>query len=334
LELCITQNREPESFIGETIKDDEHSWTVDAQRAERVSMCLNYIERRKPELAEQFPGSTITVEAETRSNPGAAFGRDDWWGTVDITIQVFINDVQVFLEIIDYKDGRGFVSANDNSQLQGYAFGKLEEAANVRMTIVQPKTSPVVRYSDVPAELLIHEATQLSIAAAATDDPDAPLQSGKHCEWCKANPKRGGNCTMGVQQVDTTNLEKDVTTLTDTELSQLLDTKDKILAAFDRVESEIQERLNTGVNIPGYAMRPGRSSYSFDTEREAELVKKLKARRMKTDDIYPKKLITPAQLKKSDKLTSQQLKTIVDEFVVEKAGKLKLTKVKHEISFL
>lgn len=309
-------------------------WTVDAQRAERVKMCLSYIERRKVELAEQFPGSTVTVEAETRSNPGEAFGRDDWWGTVDVTMQVIVDGVQEFLEIIDYKDGRGFVSADDNSQLQAYAFGKLEEATNVRMTIVQPKTSPVIRYSDVTAELLAYKAKQLATSAEATDDPDAPLKAGSWCQWCKANPKRGGNCTMGVQQIDTSNLEKDVTTLTDSELSQLLDTKDQILAAFQRVESEIEQRIGTGVNVPGYAMRPGRSSYSWDESKQDELIKKLKSRRMKMDDIYPKKLITPAQLKKCDKLTSQQIKTIVDEFVVEKTGKLKLTKVKHEISFL
>ena len=51
---------------------------------------------------------------------------------------------------------------------------------------------------------------------------------------------------------------------------------------------------------------------------------------MKKDEIYPSKLITPAALMKSDRLTSEQKERFEKEFITTKAGPLKLQKVSRD----
>lgn len=378
LELCL-QNNVPAAqydmqIIGVNHPDNPNGWMVAPDRIERVQMALDYITRRVKELKEMFPGCDVLVESEMRSDPGGAFGRTDWWGTVDITITARhkMTGEVYFIEVADYKDGRGWVGEKMNSQLVSYLFGKMrkyiasgnelvrpfrpERIGGCRMTIIQPKTNPVIRYQcttrpedGLTVASLVDAACELSRAAHATDYPDAPLVSGKHCQWCKANPKRGGHCTAEAEKsmevvntmtteivtADTSLFEyigkaiADPKSLTEEQLSQLADAEDGLLAAFKKVKDEIEERIEQGVKVPGYAMQPSRGSRVWN-EGEEEIVKKLKSRRLKQADIYPPKLITPAALLSSDLLNDKQKERIEKDLVTFKAGKLKLTKVAHD----
>ena len=218
LELCVEAHCPVASFTGQIIgegdKDKPEGWLVDAERAARVQVCLDYIARRCAELEKQFPGAHVKVEAERRADVGSLYGRQDWWGTCDITITVFGNQQPglYFIEVLDYKDGRGWVGEKDNSQLLAYLGGqmaayigptkpfKLDKIGGCRMSIVQPKTSRPIRYTDETAKYVMDKVDILAIAAHATDDPNAPLTAGTHCQWCPANPKRGGHCTAAAEQ--------------------------------------------------------------------------------------------------------------------------------------
>ncbi len=368
LEMCLDNNvpaiQYDQQIIGVNHEDRPNGWLVDPDRAARVQMCLDYIERRVRELKEQHQNHTVIVEPETISNPGAAFHRDDWWGTCDVTITCKHNhtgDV-AFLEIIDYKDGRLWVDARNNTQLVSYLAGAVmpiqERVADCRMTIVQPKTNPVVRYwcstrtEDVfSVQVLVDLAAGMNAAARRTDDPDAPTTPGKWCQWCKANPKRGGHCMTAadkslemVTKMTDTSLQinnnlpafeymrqavSDPKSLTVEQLSELASAREPLLAVFDKVNDEIEARIGQGLKVPGYAMKPGKGSRVW-TEDEESLIKKLKAKRLKLDDIYPKKLASPAQILKNNKLTEAQRANIEKQLVTFKAGSLKLTKVAHD----
>jgi len=378
LEMCL-QNNVPaaqydQQIIGANHPDNPNGWLVSMDRIQRVQMALDYISRRVTELKQQFPGCTVTVESEQKSDPGGAFGHTDWWGTVDITITArhAMTGEVFFIEVADYKDGRGWVGEKMNSQLISYLFGKMRpyiasgnelvrpfhanRVGGCRMTIIRPKTNPVIRYQcttrpedGLTVQSVIDAACELSRAAHATREDDAPLIPGKHCQWCKANPKRGGHCAANTEQslqvvnamnemetTGNTNLFEyiksaiaDVKSLSPEQLSQLADAEEGILAVFDKVKTEIQERIEQGLSVPGYAMQPGRGERVWN-EGEEEIVKKLKSRRLKQQDIYPPKLISPAALLKSDKLNDQQKKRIEKELVTFKAGDLKLTKVAHD----
>ena len=379
LEMCLINNvaaiQYDQQIIGANHPDRSSGWLVGIDRVQRVQMCLDYVERRVSELKAEYPGCTVTVEAESISDPGGMFGRDDWNGTCDISIicrhdhtgEVF------FIEAVDYKDGRGWVNVKDNTQLLAYLTGKMRpfiasgsemiapldalRVKNCRMTIVQPKTNPVVRYQcstrpddNFSPSYVVGKAVELNSAAAATDDPNAPCFSGPHCQWCKANPKRGGHCVTATEKsiqvvtamsTDLVNpslpmfeqiskVVADPKSLTSNQLSELLSAQDALMAAFDACRTEIQERIEAGQQVNGYAMQPGNSKRAWN-ESEDEIVKKLKSRRLKLDDIYPKKLISVAALMKSDKLTDAQKKKIEADLVTTVAGKLTLKKVAHNV---
>lgn len=359
LEMCLDHNVMPEQYLEQQIgvghEDKPTGWTVYSDRIDRVNMCLSYIDRRRLELSAQFPGAKVNVEAESHANPGGMFGRQDWHGTVDITISVLNPEGGLhFLEVIDYKDGRGWVSEVDNSQLLSYLGGKLrpyvgsgpdlvrpfrtDRVGGCRVTIVQPKTMPPIRYQDISSERAMLCLEDLSRAAFATDAPDAPLVAGDHCTWCKANPKRGGDCMQAVQEVSS-EFEilrtLDLKTMEPDRLAEMFDAKSTIMDVFDAIEGELQARLESGDSVPGYALKPGRGTRVWN-EDEDEIVKKLKAKRMKQDDIYPKKLASPAQILGSASLTDVQKRKLEEELVCYKVGKMKVTKVKDKpvISFL
>lgn len=379
LEMCLQNNVAAhvydQQIIGANHPDNHNGWMVAPDRIERVQMALDYISRRVVELKEMFEGCNVLVESETKSDPGGAFGRDDWWGTCDITITArhAMTGEVFFIEVADYKDGRGYVSEKNNSQNISYLFGKMRPHISsgpnkvrpfiagrfgVRMTIIQPKTNPVVRYQcstrpddNTTCAVVIEAAEQLATAAHATDADDAPLISGDHCQWCKANPKRGGHCTaksnQSLQVVETmsntelatggnTNLFEvinqvmaDPKSLTEEKLSELADAEEGIQAVFDKVKAEIKERINQGITVPGYAMQPGKGSNVWNEDEEV-IAKKLKSRRLKLADIYPSKLITPAAVMKLDKLTDEQKERIKKDLITYTAGKLSLKKVAHQ----
>ena len=369
VELCIENSEMAEDYLGRIIgvndPDKPEGWLVCEERAKRAQMCLDYIDRRFKELEAEFPNAHIKVEAESKADPGGFFGRTDWHGTADVTISVFEEGVPGlrFLEVVDYKDGRGYVSEKDNSQLLSYLGGKMrpyvgsgpelvrpfktEKIGACRMTIVQPKTNPAVRYQDCTSQYAMDKLIELEEAAYATDDEDAPLTPGKHCQWCKANPERGGHCTAATEQSLETvknmstelvmkdgqslfeyigQMVADPKSLTVEQLAELADARDPLVSAFDKVMEEIQNRIEQDIEVPRYAMVPGKRSYVWGASEE-EMAKVFKGRRMKQDDYAPRKILSVAQMRKSDILTDDQKKRIEKDYVVEKAGKLSLKRV-------
>lgn len=370
LEMCLENNvpaiQYDQQIIGANHPDHTSGWLVGVERCQRVQMCLDYVTRRVNELKALHRGCTIKVEAESKSDPGKFFKRDDWWGTCDITITVTHDHTGkvVFIEVIDYKDGRMWVNAKDNTQLISYLGGKLRQynelVEGCRMTIVQPKTNPVIRYQcstrpedELRVTSVMARLGGLNLAAVATDDPNAPCISGKWCQWCKANPKRGGHCVTSTEKsikvvinmsAETLTYEvgelpmfelmtkviADPKSMTSDQLSELSSAEDAFMASFEACRTEIQKRIEAGELVNGYDMQPGNNSKKWDGPEE-EIAKKLKSRRLKLDDIYPKKLISPAALLKSDKLTETQKKKIEADLIITVPGKMSLKKVAHNV---
>lgn len=341
VEMSIINNRPPSFYIGSIIGENHENmpngWLVDAARAERASICTDYLARRVIELKRQFPHSTVTYEAESKTNPGAACipPRDDWWGTADLTITCTAPDGSVnFLEICDYKDGRGFVKADDNPQLLGYLAGKIHGHSYVgdcRISIIQPKTHPPIRYQDIRPAIVTEHHHRLTLAAVLTDDLQAPLITGTWCKWCKHKP----NCTIAgeeaIMTIETTNLDLlkgDITTLDNEKLSELCSAKAAITAIFDRAEKELMVRLQRGEQVSGYKIGHGPAKRIW-SQNEDKIVKILKNRKFKQTDYYPPKLISPAQVMKSTLLTDVQKASIEKNFIAVIEGKETLKQVAH-----
>ena len=203
LEHCIKTNlSDPMDQVGETFTDHEGEFKVDADRAARVKTAIEYIRERAGSV-EQFGIiiPTFKVISEEKVDPEHLLGRDDLSGTVDC--QIIGGDT---LELIDYKDGMGVVTAEGNLQLEQYAYGvlagyKLPVNADypiktIRMTIIQPKMAlrgmPAITSHDVSVRDLLSRMGIIVTQAAATDAPDAPLVPGEsQCKFCRAK----GSCS-------------------------------------------------------------------------------------------------------------------------------------------
>lgn len=360
LELCVNNGLSADAYLGEIIAvnhpDMPNGWTVHQDRCDRVQICLDYIDRRVGELQKQFPHGEIEVAAESQSDPGGMFGRDDWKGTCDITITVLLPDGEcLFIEIIDYKDGRGWVDVENNSQLLGYLGGKMrpyvasgpnqvrpfmpENVGSCRITIVQPKTSTPIRYQDISSDDAFVKLAGLAVSAHATDDPEAPLTPGEWCQYCKANPdgKNKGHCTAAVEKsmsvlTDVIASDKssffelidqavaDPSTLNELQLADLADAEAPLSAAFAKVKKEIELRLGQDIVVPGYQMHPGNGTRRWN-KNEEEIKKMLKGRRLTKDQVSPPKLITFPALEKSGLLTKDQLKKIEEDHISVIASK-------------
>ena len=360
LELCLKNQVFPNTYLGSIIGvnsfDKPKGWSITEDRVERVQMVLDYLKRRDSELQEEFNPFKMEIISETKTDIGKRFGRSDWWGTVDITINVYNWDsLLIYCEVVDLKDGRGYVSEKDNPQLISYLSGKIDEfgrehIVKARGTIIQPKSQTPVRYIDYTVEQIASRMDSLNESATLTDKENAELvpddKNGKgYCNWCKHknNCKAlkekiiGGNETMSfleetnsqdVMSQSLSDLIKCTTSMSSDRLSKILDVEKTVIELFKNIKTELETRLVNGEVVPGYSREEGNCSKEWTVDEET-LVKVLQNRKLKKDQIYPSKLISPAQLLKLDTLTKDQKTKIEKEYIKIVPGKLTLKRVKQ-----
>jgi hypothetical protein len=347
LEKCIKSGKAAQFYLGQLITDHEGSFHVDADRAARVQTALDYINERSA-------GGLLPVISETRVDPEHLLGRSDLSGTVDI--QIMGPD---WLELIDYKDGMGIVSAEGNLQLEQYAYGVLAgyklpvngdyPFSTVRMTIIQPKLAlrgmPAITSYEVPVSHLLANMGTIITQAAATDKPDAPLVPGEsQCKFCRAK----GSCSalannvmkeVGImfQPVVTQTLDvaqqsadKDPSTMDDAQIAQIMEAAPLMRQLLEGVEAEALRRLQAGQTIPGIKLVNGRGSRAWALP-EAQMAEKLVKMGIPKTAIYETKLVSPAMAEKLTwekrdgtkvTLTERQLQRMNQEYVSKLAGKL------------
>lgn len=345
LEHCIKSGLiDPTIKVGVEMKDDDGVFTIDAERAARVKVAIEYIKSRVAEF-----NGMVEVIPETRVDPKRLTGRDDLSGTVDI--QIIGSDI---LEIVDYKDGMGIVLAEENLQLEQYAIGKLAECETeqypwreVRMTIIQPKLAlkgmnPITSWT-IPISQFTSRIEKLKQQAAATDAPDAPLVAGEsQCKFCKVK----GSCSALANNVmkevgvmfkpvtDTLDVaqqsaDKDPASMDDDQIRQIMEAAPLLRQLLEGVEKEALRRLESGKSISGLKLVHGRGSRAWSLP-ENEIAEKLVKMGIPKSAIYETKLVSPAKAekltweKKGEKVTlsDRQIKRMEQEYVTKLSGKL------------
>jgi hypothetical protein len=349
LEHCIKNGlSDPLDQVGEKFADHEGEFVVDKDRAHRVKLAINYI-------SERSVGGIFEVVSEQKVEPEHLLGRDDLSGTVDC--QIIGDD---WIEIIDYKDGMGVVSAEGNVQLEQYAYGVLAgyelpinvpyPVSRVIMTIIQPKLAlkgmPIITSHEVKVSDLLSNIGTIVLQAAATDKPDAPLVPGdSQCKFCKAK----GSCAalasnvmkeVGIMfpsivtstdtDISISTADKDPTTMDDAQIKQIMEAAPLMRQLLDGVEAEALRRLQAGQSIPGLKLVNGRGSRTWALPEE-QMAEKLVKMGIPKTAIYETKLVTPAKAEKLTwekrdgtqmQLSDRQLKTMEKEYIVKMAGKL------------
>lgn len=345
LEHCIKGNlADPIAMIGIKMSDRDGEFTVDAERAQRVKVAVDYVRQR----VQQLSGMCV-VRAETRADPAKLVGRDDMGGTYDI--RILGGDV---CEIIDYKDGMHHVPVVKNPQLEQYAIGDLasfEEGrypfSMIRLTVIQPKLAakgmnPISSW-DEPVEYYLETVLPaLKAQAAACDAPDAPLVPGdEQCRYCPAKgacAALAGHATSAVtelfgpvgQGLVEASAATDPNAMPVEKIREILEAAPLLRQMIEAVETEALRRMKAGVTIPGLKVVNGRGSRKWALPEE-QIEQKLKSMGMPKDAIWKSSLVSPAQVEKvvwenrkgeKKQLSERQMQTIQKEYVAHVAGSL------------
>lgn len=319
---CLSGSMEPDAYLGEKIRVGEREFEVDKTMAEHVN---DYV-RLVRELAD---GKTLLVERKVPI--GHLTGEKGATGTSDAVI---IGSKDKTLIVADLKYGMGVkVDAQDNPQLMMYALGALEaysvlaEFDKVSMYIHMPRLNHVSEYH-VPLENLVSfsnkvrdAAKQVELAQSLDFEADPSLLAGflnpgeKQCRFCKAKATCpallaevtevvGGSPATADEFAEFMPVNNDVE-VGDNYLSMAMDKVGLVEDWCKAIRAEVERRLLQGIKVPGYKLVEGKQgNRQWVDSAQAEAA--LKGLKLKSDDIFEKKIISPTAAEKLLKKTPEK----------------------------
>jgi hypothetical protein len=308
---CLLSGRDASSFVGQHITVAGNDYLINEERAGFIQ---DYVElvRQEAENAQLL--------VEQRVSIGHITGEADAAGTADAVI---VDSSNSRLKVVDLKFGRGVrVEALDNPQLQLYALGALDRYGlidgfdEVSMLIHQPRLNHVAEFH-VPTANLEGFREEVRAASARvfealegdSSDPEwqkTYLQPGeKQCRFCKAKATCPALRDV-VQDVTSAATAEDFASLrpkavsgeTPTAyLALSMEKVDLVQQWCDAVKAETQRRLLQGRPVDGFKLvrgRPGNTAW----RDEAGVEKLFKSFRLRQEEMYDFKLISPTKAKK------------------------------------
>lgn len=244
------------------------------------------------------------------------------YGTADIVI---VDKRHRRLTVIDYKHGAGIaVEAENNKQLLYYALGAFNSlkdnsgVEHIRIQIIQPRlgdTYEICKTWDTDPFTLIDFALELKQKAEETKKQDAILKSGDWCRFCNAQaicPELRKVAMLDaaedfknsalIRLKDSKNkvIPKSGKALkvpsTDEEFAKALDWIPQILAWTKAVKEYAYRRMMSGDKIPGFKLVEKRKTRKWIDE--SEMIKFFQRHGLGDDEIFHKKIKSPAQMEK------------------------------------
>ena len=318
LTWALQQDKPAASFIGQVITADGFVFEVDDEMAGYVQVCVDYVADLK--------GADGVVFADERVNYSKYLNtpENEAWGTADVIIA---RGTEII--VVDFKYGRGVeVDAEKNPQMMLYALGALQayhglvaDFERVRVAISQPRIKSAPSEWDCSVDEL--EAwghnTARDVVNTCLNAQVAPEVDGwaevfvvpgeKQCKFCRAK----ATCPSLAAKVEqTVGADFEDLEVTETRVGLFKEDAEFIkpsliashLAAVDLIEdwckairAEAERRLLAGSEVPGFKLvqgKRGNRAWSNATDVEALL----KSMRVKIEDMYDFKLISPASAEK------------------------------------
>jgi hypothetical protein len=325
---CLDNGVDPAALIGQRFPVDGFEFTVDQSMVDHVKDYMSLVR----EFAE---GGQLLVEK--RVGIGHLTGEEGAGGTSDVII---IKGTEII--VIDLKYGMGVrVDANENPQLMLYALGALSEYDilgdfdTVTMVIHQPRLNHVSEYS-IPVQELLQfgyvvqvKAKDVSAAITYQDQLDTwnddYLNPGeKQCKFCKAKAVCPALRADMAEVVGGASSLSEFADLVPQEITS--ETSDNYLPiAMSKVEmveqwckairAETERRLLAGQPVTGYKLVAGRAGNRDwkDATAVEEMMKK--TFRMRDDQVYDFKLISPTKAEKALKENPKRWASLQEQIV-------------------
>lgn len=300
---CLISGADPALLIGKPATVDGFDFTIDQTMVDHVKDYMKLVR-------EYAQGGELLVEK--RVGIGHLTGEEGAGGTSDAII---IKGSEII--IVDLKYGTGVeVDADNNPQLMIYALGALNEYDligdfdTVTMVIHQPRLNHVSEYS-IPVSELLTFADDVRHAADKVRWEDPTLVPGeKQCKFCKAK----ATCpALRAEVSEVVGGAADLSDFADLVPQEVTpDTSDNYLpVALSKVElveqwckavrAEAERRLLAGQPVTGYKLVAGRAGNRTwkDPEAVEEMMKK--TFRLRDDQVYDFKLISPTTAERTFK---------------------------------
>jgi hypothetical protein len=338
LTWALEQDRPASAYIGRRIYLDARgkvfdpvdgdavafTFEVTADMAEHVQTCIDY--------CLDLKGDDGVLFADIRVNYSKYLdvAENTAWGTADVIIARGDEII-----VVDFKYGRGVeVDAEGNPQMSLYGLGALQayqglvsDFTRVRMAISQPRVKTAPSEWDCTVEELETWGRSTARSAVGTCQNAATLVTVAHdevqitkewgetflrpaekaCKFCKAKAtcpalraevaQTVGISAASVDEFMDLAIDQPSSASEDTWLSACLDKVDLIEDWCKAIRAETERRLFAGQNVPGYKLVQGKKgNRQWADAKVAE--ETLKAMRVKLEDMYDFKLISPTSADK------------------------------------
>lgn len=342
-EQCLRSGKDGSDFIDTVVKTKEHEITIDDELAASAQVYVDYVRGRMAEYKTEAGGDAV-LQIEQRFHLTALDPPFDAGGTGDAVIYF---PLWKLIEVVDLKNGRGYVDEKKNPQLRTYGLGTLLENAGldieqVQSTIVQPRlegrrpvrseTLHVSELIEWTAELLasMNRSKQAAVELAEAGENsvlvdewvDRWLVPGK-CKWCAVE----GSCpalrksaleaaSVWLDDLEQPRIANAPGEMSPEKLGQTLDLLEMIENWIKAVRAHAHTMAEHGATIPGYQLveKIGNRKWAAD---EAKVVADLKTVAGLTDDeIYDRKVRSVAQIekvlgaKRKDKISNMWMRPV------------------------
>lgn len=330
LEWCLLETKQAAAFAGRIIEVEGDKIVVSDDMVENVQWAID-------QVYDYAAGNAVM--AETRVNYADSIGVNeaDGWGTSDVIIP---RDDELI--VIDYKNGRGVVvEAERNPQMMLYGLGALAQCdgimgdfKRVRLVVLQPRTSRSPSEWDCSVEELrrwaageawqaVGRRQQALEKCNATGDEAVDWEADflnpneKSCKFCKAKatcPALRDTVAQAVffsspaspEEFENSVEYHDAASMKDVDadwLAACLAKVDLIEDWCKAIRAETERRMFAGETVPGYKLVQGKKgNRQWSDAKEAEQM--LKTFRVKLEDMYDLKLISPTS---ADKLAKAEV---------------------------
>lgn len=332
--MALQAGADTAAYVGRRIDVGHRTFEVDGEMADYVQVYVDAV-------MAAAQGHELLVEQRVEFSDYV--GEPDQFGTSDAVI---LTDDEI--QVHDLKYGKGVVvSAENNEQLRLYALGALNEYSvlgdfkKVRMVIHMPRLNYVSEEIITVEELLQFadwikaraEKAMACITVGATDEDLTPGE--KQCRFCmhKANCTALANHVLQTVADDFVDVSGDIgtqlggameriTVADNHHIGSLMPHLDMIESWCKAVRARAESELLSGNTVPGYKLVEGRrGSRQWTNNEEAETA--LKGMRLKLEQMYDLKLISPTtaeKLHKAGAIGPRQWPKLQD-FITQSDGK-------------
>lgn len=324
--IALEKDIEPTTLLPFTFTSEREGWsfTVDADLwADKGEPALKAFDTFVAEQEERLD-ATMQFMIETRvafpGIPGA-------FGTADIIARCG-NEISV----IDWKFGRGIVPAEENKQLMFYARGALNTARQffegmtldpdtpITMAIIQPMREGGIDTWRTDLRRLHHyeEELKTAIAEIQTDGKEARIADGPWCTFARCKtvcPLHLGAAAKLADRFADLKAAVEGKGPKPNDMAEryagMLDLVDMVEEWCKEVRQQAHQNAESGVEIPGWVLEPGRKGPRKWAIPEEEVIKTFRKAKygLKIDDIAPRKVLTLPQV---EKILKRDDKTIPD----------------------